>query len=184
MPSDSKPTERAKTGACPSGKCERCACELSKGDEYCPCCGDINPGFAPSRGRRPAAPIHDEPTLDYTPIYGGAIEPMRFSGNDSIKVADIPHGIGLIGYCAFQYCESLWKVTLPEGLKRIGSQAFAGCGAREIVIPESVVYIGEGAFRGCKSLEYALVRCPKSVVPSDAFDGCINLREINYANED
>lgn len=56
--------------------------------------------------------------------------------------------------------ESLWpelcplaEVTLPEGLKHIGSGAFSDCSLRRVSIPEGVKTIGAYAFRGCSLLE-------------------------------
>ena len=51
------------------------------------------------------------------------------------------------------YCDSIKKVSIQEGIKSIGDEAFCGCvNMTEIKIPEDVDYIGLDAFCGCKSL--------------------------------
>ena len=53
----------------------------------------------------------------------------------------------------FAFLESLKKVTVPDGVYRIGGEAFMYCFALESVnLPESVTYIGASAFNGCRSL--------------------------------
>ncbi len=48
---------------------------------------------------------------------------------------------------------SLTSVTIPEGVKSIGIEAFRNCtGLRNVLIPKSVTSIGNGAFKGCKGL--------------------------------
>jgi hypothetical protein len=50
---------------------------------------------------------------------------------------------------------SFTSVTFPEGLIKIGSEAFAGCGSlTTVVIPDSVTVIGYGAFAYCYYKDY------------------------------
>lgn len=69
----------------------------------------------------------------------------------SISAEDRFHG-NLIS--AFDHCVSLRKIHIPEGVKKIGYEAFVGCTAlKEIHIPEGVTEIGKSAFEGCTSLQ-------------------------------
>ena len=65
----------------------------------------------------------------------------------------IPQNVKIIGVGAFNYCRTLEKVTLPEGLIEIGESAFECCydtndidKCWEINIPETVSVIGDSAF--------------------------------------
>ena len=61
----------------------------------------------------------------------------------------MPEGVKSIGSSAFAKCANLKKVVLPKGLQEIGSLAFYECPAlEEVWIPESVKEIGEHAFSG------------------------------------
>lgn len=53
---------------------------------------------------------------------------------------------------AFLGCRNLTDVSIPEGIKSIGQDAFAISGLTEVEIPETVIRINEGAFARCRSL--------------------------------
>ena len=54
---------------------------------------------------------------------------------------------------AFQGCDHVTDVVLPEGLQYIGWTVFNGCrGLRSIYIPDSCTWIGMAAFEDCSAL--------------------------------
>lgn len=66
----------------------------------------------------------------------------------------VPKTVQTIGSLAFSRRSKLKKVQLPEGLDRIGRDAFSDCDAlEEIVIPASVTTIDAYAFGGCENLK-------------------------------
>ena len=59
---------------------------------------------------------------------------------------------------AFEDCESLTDVTIPEGIKTIGQSAFYNCtGLTSISFPESVTLIRRYAFEYCTALSHAVL---------------------------
>ena len=63
------------------------------------------------------------------------------------KNAVIPDGVRKIGAQAFLSCNTIEKIVIPEGVTSIGYAAFGSChSAREISIPASVTDIGGWAF--------------------------------------
>lgn len=80
---------------------------------------------------------------------------------------------------AFNSCETLTKVVIPNTITKIGRLAFRLTGLTRIEIPESVTEISEGAFSECKALSQ--VHIPESVteIGEGAFQGCDNLSQIN-----
>ena len=54
---------------------------------------------------------------------------------------------------AFEGCDDITSVVIPDSVTSIGSGAFDGCEElTEITIPDSVTQIGSSAFADCKSL--------------------------------
>jgi hypothetical protein len=49
---------------------------------------------------------------------------------------------------AFFQQTALDSVSIPQGVKTIGDEAFAGCGLSSVTIPDTVVHIGARAFQG------------------------------------
>ncbi len=70
---------------------------------------------------------------------------------------------------AFEWCESLKSVILPEGLKN--ARGFWYSAIESVVIPESVTEIGVAAFCGCSALKDVTVKWTTPVKPGfRAFD--------------
>ena len=72
---------------------------------------------------------------------------------DQIRSVIVKRGVTSIGNDAFAHCKSLTKVSLPDGLYRIGETAFEESGLKTLRIPASVSEIGALAFAHCNDLE-------------------------------
>lgn len=103
-------------------------------------------------------------------------------GNNKIKSVVIPSSVKVIEPKAFIDCESLEKVTLPEGLLCIGGSAFCRTGLTSVTLPEGLLCLGPYAFS-----ETALtsITFPKSLeyLAEWAFGDCDNLAEINIPDD-
>lgn len=54
---------------------------------------------------------------------------------------------------AFNSCEELKTINLPEGLEIIDMSAFRGSGLTEVVLPSTLLVLGPQAFAECKHLK-------------------------------
>ena len=91
----------------------------------------------------------------------------------------IKEGTKVIGDRAFEYCDSLEYVNIPNSVTSIGDRAFSGCKSLESInIPNSVTSIGDSAFEWCDSLKS--INIPNSVtsIGSSAFTWCESLESI------
>lgn len=79
---------------------------------------------------------------------------MRFENNLKIKKAVVEEGVTSICDYAFSGCSKLKKLSLPDGLIRIGVKSFVNTNIKKLVIPSSVRRIGQCAFFGCKRLKW------------------------------
>ena len=78
-----------------------------------------------------------------------------------------------IGEWAFNCCEGLTSVTIPDSVISIGGGAFEG--RREltsVTIPASVTSISSGAFRFCSGLKSVTIPDSVTSIGNEAFYGC------------
>ena len=127
---------------------------------------------------------------DYNPTRAGqhifdgkrvrSIVHNAFENDNTLKEFRVPEGVVRIGKEAFYLCERLDTITLPEGLKHIGQSSFFKClKLKEVVIPRSVQRIEEDAFGMCQSLRRVVL--PKSAeVDENAFRDCNSDCEFVY----
>ncbi len=106
-----------------------------------------------------------------------------FKGNTEIGSFDELQyftGLNSIDAYAFQGCNGLTSVTIPNAVTSIRNSAFSGCsGLTSLEIPNSVTAIGQNAFQGCSGLTGELV-IPNSVISiqNNAFSGCSGLTSV------
>lgn len=103
-----------------------------------------------------------------------------FTSESLIKVT-VPEGITTIQSNAFSGCKALKKVELPETLEKIESSAFSDCTSLEqITLPYGLKVIGGEAFCGCTELEKIEIPETVSKFYGNCFSGCTNLTSITY----
>lgn len=77
-------------------------------------------------------------------------------------------------------CANLTRVVLPNSLRRIGTEAFAGqkkmC--KNIVFPEGLIVIGKSAFQGCSQIHSIELPSTIQMIDQTAFNGCNNISSI------
>ena len=90
----------------------------------------------------------------------------------------IPDGVTRIGWNAFENCKSLSSVEIPSSVTEIGASAFWGCESlSSVVIPSSVTLIDNCAFSGCTAL--SSVEIPEGVtICCYAFERCTALASV------
>lgn len=91
----------------------------------------------------------------------------------------VPKTVKLIDALAFTRRTKLKKVQLPDGLVRIGRDAFSDCDAlEEVTIPASVETVDAYAFASCESLKSVKFLGTPDHVARTAFSDCDNLMNI------
>lgn len=99
-------------------------------------------------------------------FFGTPIEEVVFTGNKTVieekffylcrnlKKVTLPATLETVSEMAFQECEVLEELNLPEGIKVIEKRAFYSCGSiKSLVLPASLEKVGEDAFAICTQLE-------------------------------
>lgn len=107
-----------------------------------------------------------------------SIGDRAFQGCNSLTTITIPNSVTSIGKRVFHKCASLKNVTLGSGITEIGEYLFYKCEALETVtVSDSLVGIGNYAFRGCISLKDFDFK-NVNTIGRYAFYGCSSLQSI------
>ncbi len=106
---------------------------------------------------------------------------LKYLGDESRVV--VPEGITRIGQEAFAGKEEIDQVRLPESLVEIGAGAFRDClTMQSIFLPEKLSYIGTSAFENCVKLIRLSLPDGITQVKPRTFKRCQVLREIHFGN--
>ena len=127
----------------------------------------------------------------YTTNDGKPLDPLTtkgFGGEFVENIYDAATGRGVLKFAgavttipeqAFDLCENLTRIDIPEGITTIGASAFSGCSSMvELTIPDSVTTIGNKAFYHCVSLKSITIPDSVTTIGEDAFDVCNSLTSV------
>lgn len=107
--------------------------------------------------------------------------PNSYMGKRIYAVQNVPaiqsnsySGAEFYKYNIFNSRKDITSVSIPEGIRMVGSAAFAGCNAmaQELILPKSLKIIGAYAFYGCTGIYGDLDLSGLSVLNTGAFFNC------------
>ena len=91
----------------------------------------------------------------------------------------LPEGLKAVGTDAFAGCTGLTEVTIHDGVTAIGKSAFSDCsGLTGVVIPDSVTAIGDSAFSDCSGLTEMVIPHSVKAIGVGVFKRCNRLTKI------
>ena len=123
----------------------------------------------------PSSIIIDGVTYKCTSIFSRAFE----SCNDLVEIS-MPDDIVSIGNSAFSRCGRLINISLSNNITTIQSYLFSGCiSLTSFTIPPKVTSIEERAFNGCTSLSSVNLSDNVNWIGESAFEGCSSLTALN-----
>lgn len=106
------------------------------------------------------------------------IATWAFNKCNTLTEVTLPNTVDEIGYQAFFNCSNLTNVTIPEGATKIGQAAFYGCSQlTSITIPSTITDM-DTAFSGNTALSQVTLTNGIPKISSHAFERCTELREI------
>lgn len=106
------------------------------------------------------------------------IATWAFNACNTLTEVTLPNTVDEIGYQAFFKCSNLTKVIIPEGVRKIGQAAFYGCSQlTSITIPSTITNM-DTAFSGNTVLSHVTLTNGISKISSNAFERCTGLTEV------
>ena len=107
------------------------------------------------------------------------LEEGAFNKCENLKSITVPEGVTRIEKELFYNCSNLENVKLPESISFIGYYAFGECtNLTSVNIPENVKEMDQGVFFACKSLKNIQLPTNLKCIPIRTFLACKNLEEI------
>ena len=107
-----------------------------------------------------------------------------FYDNDVIRSVCIEDGIKKIGTQAFARCSSLEKIELPDSVETIARESFRKCTElKEINLPGSMKEIPQSCFYDCTSLTEIMIPAGVEVINPQAFYNCSSLSTVSFEND-
>ena len=99
--------------------------------------------------------------------------------NDQIKKVSLPDGITRIGANAFNVLHLVRGIGIPSSVESIGKSAFSDCSELEnVTIPLGVKEIEEYAFESCDALTSIIIPPSVRSIGKGAFRDCLNLKTV------
>ena len=93
-------------------------------------------------------------------------------------VCEIPKGVKNIAWYAFEDCEQITDLIMPETVTNIGVFAFDGCKKlANVKLSSKIKKLNCNVFSGCKSLQYIELPEKLTTIGTSAFEQC-GLKEI------
>ena len=112
-----------------------------------------------------------------------SIGKSAFEDCNGLTSVTIPNSVITIDTSAFVQCSSLTSVTIPNSVTSLGESVFWGCtGLTSVTIPNSVTSIGYGTFAGCSGLTSITIPNSVTSIGSSAFSSCRGLTSITIPN--
>ena len=105
-----------------------------------------------------------------------------FNQCDGLTSVTIPNSVTSIGMAAFSACANLTSVNIPNSVTSIDDYTFDGCtNLTAIMIPNSVTSIGRSAFMDCSSLTSVYIPNSVKSIGMRAFIGCSALTSVKIS---
>jgi len=124
------------------------------------------------------------PKPEYQLIYKGG-QVTGYTGNPKNVVIPMSNNdieITSIGAMAFQNCETLESISMPDTVIEMGSLVFQHCkNLKKVKLSNNIKVIPPQTFAYCENLQEINLGNAKTI-KSEAFRGCINLNTITIPN--
>lgn len=110
-----------------------------------------------------------------------AIGDYAFENCDVIVSVKIPDTVKAIGNSAFRDCDSVKMIVVPSSVTKIGNMAFAHCEAlSEVELYANTTILPTYLFKECSKLSSVIIDMPLEDIELGVFDKCRDLKLVKY----
>ena len=106
------------------------------------------------------------------------ISRSAFDNCISLESINIPLSLHKLGEMAFSNCKSLKEIKIPDTIEEILPYTFKNCVDLQSIDISSVCSIGKFAFSGCQSLQNVQLGNRLATIEAYAFKGCSQLKRV------
>ena len=107
-----------------------------------------------------------------------AIAPYAFY-KAKITAIDVPESVDALGKSAFEGCDKLTRVWLPDAVTELPEKLFSDCTSLRDIEMGTISKMGQKAFYNCQSLQSLTLGGSLSTVPASAFEYCKKLSQMS-----
>lgn len=125
----------------------------------------------------PSTIVYNWQTYHVTSIGSSAFEDCQ-----ALTSVSIPNSVTSIGGKAFYGCYNLTSINIPNEVTDIGDLAFYSCKFTSINIPNKVKKIGDWAFANCENVASISIGNSVTSIGAYAFYACFNITSVNIPN--
>jgi hypothetical protein len=112
-----------------------------------------------------------------------AIKDYAFCGCGQLRIAILNEELEEIGARAFDSCESMEEIVIPDNVRTIEEGAFYYCsGLTRVTLGDGLEEIGEGAFGCCESMEEIDLPDNVRTIKGWAFNNCTGLTRVTLGD--
>lgn len=109
-----------------------------------------------------------------------SIDNNAFRGNTDITKISIPETVKYIRSEAFMDCSKLKTVNVTDGLQSIDDSAFSNCTSLdEFIMPDTINNLGSYVFENCTSLRHVKINDTRRNITDGLFYNCTSLEEVD-----
>ncbi|MBE6607069.1 MAG: leucine-rich repeat domain-containing protein [Ruminococcaceae bacterium] len=111
-----------------------------------------------------------------------AIGDYAFENCDAVISVKIPETVKTIGNGAFRNCDSVKTVIVPSSVTKIGTTAFSYCdNLTEVELYAQTNLLPMTLFRECTKLSTVIIDMPLEKIETGAFDKCRDIKVVKYS---
>ena len=112
----------------------------------------------------------DESIIIPDSYYGKEITRIKKITSDTLKEIRIPQSVKELAADAFAGCTALKTVNVPTAIRNVPDNCFADCRSLTgILLPSELTTIGKGAFAGCSSIKQISIPAKVTTIGAGAF---------------